>query len=154
MPRSSPAAQLALAVARGKRAPRPSTVNSETRRREITGPLAVEIELRLKGPNGSHGDYRAAAAQRRRERALVRNALFARVGRIPPALPLVVVITRVAFAEMDEDNFAAGAKSVRDGVADWLGLANDRNPSLLWVYRQERAPRGTFRVRVEIRSAP
>jgi hypothetical protein len=154
MPRSSPAAQLALAVARGKRAPRRSTVNPETRRREPADLPAIEVALRLKGPNGSHGDYRAAAAMRKRERSAVRNALYARFGTIPPPLPLVVILTRVAFAEMDEDNFAAGAKSVRDGVADWLGLANDRNPSLLWVYRQERAPRGTFRVRVEIRRAP
>jgi hypothetical protein len=136
-----------------KRKPRVSTVNTETRRTNAPGPWEIRVPLRITGPNGSHGHYHAAAAKRRTERSATRAVLQVNHGTIPPALPLVVTITRLSAGTMDEDNLAAGCKSVRDGVSDWLGLKSDRTPGLTWRYAQERAPRGTYAVRVEIARA-
>jgi hypothetical protein len=136
-----------------KRKPRPSTVNTETRRTTMPGPWEIHVPLRITGPNGSHGHYHAAAAKRRTERSATRATLQVNYGTIPPALPLVVTITRRSAGTMDDDNLAAGCKSVRDGVSDWLGLKSDRTPGLTWRYTQERAPCGTYAVRVEIARA-
>jgi hypothetical protein len=49
---------------------------------------------------------------------------------------------------MDSDNSIGSLKSVRDGVADALGI-DDGDPRLTWEYRQETGPFGV-RIYLEI----
>jgi Holliday junction resolvase RusA-like endonuclease len=67
-----------------------------------------------------------------------------------PALPCVVKLVRISPRPLDLDNLQRSQKSVRDGIADWLGI-DDRNVALVhYVYDQEKGPPRHYGVRVEI----
>ncbi len=65
--------------------------------------------------------------------------------------PVTATITRLAPSNgLDpHDGLGAALKGVIDGVADALGLKNDRDERVTWVLQQERAK--AYGVRVEIR---
>lgn len=69
------------------------------------------------------------------------------------AYPCVVRLTRLSSGELDGDNLAMAFKHVRDGVADALGI-DDRDSRIVWEYAQEKQPRGTYAVRVELQRLP
>jgi hypothetical protein len=62
-------------------------------------------------------------------------------------LPCTVKLTRIAPRALDGDNWQAGAKGIRDGIADKLGV-DDRDPRVTWEYGQERGK--PYAVRVTI----
>ena len=69
-----------------------------------------------------------------------------------PVGPLVVTMTRLSRGELDDDNLRGALKAVRDGIADALGLASDRDPRVRWEYGQGRgSARMPFGVRIEVR---
>lgn len=65
-------------------------------------------------------------------------------------LPAVVTLTRIAPRPVDSDNLTICCKSLRDQIADELGLPNDRDPRVEWRYAQERGKPKEYAVRVEI----
>lgn len=64
-----------------------------------------------------------------------------------PALPVTVLLTRIAARKLDDDNLCGGFKAVRDEIAAWLGV-NDNDPRVTWRYAQERGK--GFACRIEI----
>lgn len=70
-----------------------------------------------------------------------------------PQLPCIIQITRIAPRALDSDNMVASAKSVRDGVADWLGV-DDGSPLIDWRYAQERGKPKTYGVRIQFTEWP
>jgi ABC-type phosphate/phosphonate transport system substrate-binding protein len=50
-------------------------------------------------------------------------------------LAVCVTIIRFGVKELDDDNLAAGAKPLRDGIAASLGV-DDADPRVLWQYAQ------------------
>jgi hypothetical protein len=67
-------------------------------------------------------------------------------------LPLVVTFTRLSAGELDDDNLRGAMKSVRDGMADALGLRSDRDPRVRWEYAQGRGSKAVpYGVRIEVR---
>lgn len=120
----------------------------------------VALALRVRNPlNGSFGNTRGAAmaraSRRQRERATARLTMLAELARRGGAagyLPCLVVVTRVApSGGLDPfDGLPASLKSVVDGVADALGLANDRDPRVEWRAEQLRGERGRYAVLVHI----
>lgn len=72
------------------------------------------------------------------------------VGKHP--LPCVVTMVRMSPGTLDDDNLRSALKGTRDGIADALGV-QDNDAAVRWRYEQEKSPRGTFGVRVEIVSA-
>lgn len=70
----------------------------------------------------------------------------------PLELPRAVTLTRIAPRELDTDNLAGGFKSVRDGVADWLGI-DDKDKRVEWVYAQEKGKPKEFACRIEFTNA-
>lgn len=62
--------------------------------------------------------------------------------------PLVITLTRIGKRKLDDDNLRGACKSVRDGVADFLGV-NDADPRIEWKYEQEK---GEYAVRIRIES--
>ncbi len=108
--------------------------------------IGVAVELPLKTVselNGAHGHWAASAARRKKQR---RTAMLA-----CPAttLPCVVRLVRLSAGTLDDDNLRAALKSVRDGIADRLGVA-DNSPLVRWEYGQAKCKRGEYGVRVEI----
>lgn len=65
---------------------------------------------------------------------------------------LVVTMTRIAPRELDDDNLAISFKSVRDGLADWLGV-KDNDKRIKWVYAQEKGAPKHYAARIEVASA-
>lgn len=78
-------------------------------------------------------------------------------GAIDPALRkglteggLAITLTRVAPCELDDDNLRGACKALRDGVADALGLASDRDKRVTWLYEQAKDEPRTYGARVKI----
>ncbi len=124
--------------------------------------VSLTLPVKTTNPaNGSQGwskDASYAKARRRRgERATARIAVAALVGGSGPFAPalagvtrLTVTLTRLAPSDgLDpHDGLGAALKGTIDGVADALGLKNDRDARVTWVLAQERAK--TYGVRIEI----
>lgn len=71
-----------------------------------------------------------------------------------PPMPCVVVLTRCAPRVLDDDNLSGALKSCRDGVADGLGLSDDRDPRVTWHTTQAKQKgEPTVLVRVRPRAA-
>ena len=122
--------------------------------------LVVTIPgIKLESPNTHYfGSRRAMFAQAKKikkTRGDVAMVLRSRFG-TPPAPPLLVTITRISPAELDDDNLARSGKAVRDGVADWLGV-DDRTKrgGVAWKYAEAQAGKGIYGVtiRIEARAA-
>lgn len=111
--------------------------------------IAVPLRIESTPNKREHWAKRAARAK------LHRTTVWAGLRQVDvfPRLmgPVIVTITRVAPRELDDDNLAAGAKSVRDGVADWLGV-DDRDPRITWRYAQERGKPREYACHVMVES--
>jgi len=61
-----------------------------------------------------------------------------------------VTLARRSARLLDSDNLASAFKSIRDGIADALGI-NDGDMRITWNYEQEKAKKGeeTIAVRIE-----
>ena len=51
------------------------------------------------------------------------------------ALPCVVTMTRIGPRKLDDDNLQGALKSIRDGIADKLGV-DDSDARIAWRYNQ------------------
>jgi hypothetical protein len=100
--------------------------------------------LRTKGGNARHGHFHARGREVKRQRHDTFVHLRAQVGPTPPPLPVEVRLERVAFSGgLDpEDNLPMAMKGVKDEVAAYLGLKDDRDPRVTWTYGQSRGARG------------
>ena len=105
--------------------------DAEPRRYECRLPLRLESSANLR----EHWRARAARSKVYRDmsRAICRPPDWAETAKIQ------VIMWRIAPSQgLDDDNLAAAFKAVRDGIADRLGLKNDRDPRVKWEYRQSR----------------
>lgn len=120
----------------------------------------VTLPLKTKNPNNNaQGTTRGAmfgrAAKRAKERAMAKLAVGAYVnlcGGAAALLPVEVTLTRVAPSNgLDEhDALGPAMKGVIDGVADALGLKNDRTPLVTWKLDQRRGAKGVYQVVVRV----
>lgn len=112
---------------------------------------AVTLDLRLASEPNERLHHAAESARTKAQRAKTAATLhkLARSRGTYLTGPLVVRLVRLGPRELDDDNLAASAKHVRDGVADWLGR-DDGDGTVRWLYAQER----TAARRVGQRSVP
>ncbi len=118
------------------------------------GELAwATLPLRIDSVANLREHWRKRAARTTEQRSFTRATLIPALNysQLNAAEPMTVTMTRIAPRELDDDNLAAALKAVRDGVADALGLASDRDPLVKWEYKQERGAPKTYGVRVEVR---
>lgn len=108
--------------------------------------LTYTLPLKTKSTTNQRGHW----AKKARPAKTQREAAALAMPRFKLAPVLLVTLTRVAPRELDSDNLHAALKSVRDGVADAMGLKDDRNPLVVWDYAQER---GEDAVRIAITRA-
>jgi hypothetical protein len=120
--------------------------------------IAFKLAVRTRNPNnGSQGWSRNAAFAKARERKAQRQLAWAKtlsMAGLAPRMPCTVVLTRVAPSSgLDpHDGLGAALKGIIDGVADGLGLTNDRDPRVTWVLAQRRGRPGEYAVAVRIDS--
>jgi hypothetical protein len=111
--------------------------------------LSVRVPQLVPSSLNSREHWRPKAARVKRERGMVRLVLSPHD---PPAVPVVVTLTRCSVGQLDDDNAVGAMKAVRDEVAAWLGI-DDRNPLVTWRVEQrkcKRADAGTT-IRVDAR---
>lgn len=164
MPRAAPEPARQGVGAAGHDPPDPETVLGHPRATADVSShrvCVVTIPVKTTNPNnGSQGWSRNAAfakARRRKTQRLsaelhVRSAL----GRTAPTFPLVVTVTRVAPSQgLDpHDGLGAALKGCIDGIADALGLTNDRDPRVTWRLDQRRGKPKEYAVEVAIEYQP
>ncbi len=116
------------------------------------------LPLRLTNPlNGSHGHWAARARERKHQRSIVGLACAASFAEYRTGLAkgylarVVVIIERIAPRQFDYDGLVASAKSVRDGIADALGLRDDNDERVVWQYAQSRGKPREYSVRITVR---
>jgi hypothetical protein len=114
--------------------------------------VATVPGLRTVSESNARDHWATKAKRAKKQRATVALVCRSQIGN-PPALPLVVTLTRISRGTLDaHDNLRSALKACADGVTDWLGLASDRHAGLTFEYAQERAK--GYGLRVEIRRAP
>ena len=99
---------------------------------------SVTIPLRTVSESNHAGTVQEKARRRKEQRHVTGMLLRAHLG-TPPALPIIVLVTRIAPLELDaHDNLRTSQKYIIDSVADWLGLRSDRDPGVTWTYAQRK----------------
>lgn len=101
--------------------------------------LPLTLPSRSNASNLHHFGRAALAKAQRNAGRLVIGFHFARaLTTLPLEVNLVVRITREAPKPLDDDNLAGACKSLRDGIADALGV-DDRDPRVCWLCDQSKS---------------
>ncbi len=115
----------------------------------------ISLPIRIISGDNNHKSWRSKAKRNKAHRAAgffaVPN-IWRNIFPAGAAGGLTVTLTRVAPRELDDDGLASGLKSVRDGIADGLGLKSDNDPRVTWKRDQRRG--GVREYAVEISIAP
>jgi len=137
----------------GKRVARPKYALIPAERRHVDWcAVAVLLPLRLVSEANMRGAWQVSSGRKKQHRSVTAMSLrtLAADFQWDNRTPLRITITRIAPAQLDDDNLAGACKATRDGVADWLGV-DDRDRRIEWRTAQERGPVKTYGVRIEIR---
>lgn len=120
----------------------------------------IRFTIPVKTPNPGNGDQgffsRGAAmarvSLRKKQRAAAHAAALAATWTPVPeakAWRLSVTLKRHSAGKLDDDGLRAALKSIRDGIADAIGV-DDGSSAVVWSYAQAKSKRGTTFVEVEI----
>jgi len=110
--------------------------------------VVVTLPVRTVSESNVRGHWAKKAGRAKGQRALALLSLRgAHVDVL--ALPVRVLLTRIAPRVLDDDNLRAALKAIRDGVADALGV-DDRDPRVMWSYDQRRGAPGRYGVEVVV----
>lgn len=130
-------------------------------RREPAGVTIEILGLRTVAEiNRSRHEHPMVKAKRVKDQhTVVAAALHSWSTRCPYPLPIDVTLTRLSSGRLDEfDNLPSALKAVADAVAYWargstgrVGAADADAEAIRFRAAQERVPRGTWGVRIEIR---
>lgn len=122
--------------------------------------ILTSVEFTIPGHLPSRANlrqhWRARHAMARNQRLSARTLAHQFVGfdllAAAKATGCTVRMTRVAPRELDDDNLAGACKSIRDGIADALGI-NDRDKRVRWVCEQAKGKPARVEVRIDARAA-
>lgn len=113
--------------------------------------VSVRIPIRLVSTPNVHEHWRRKWHREKQQQKIVR--LMLNPIRHAVVLPCTVTFVKQGPRILDDDNFLASLKHIRDEVADWLipgqrkGIA-DSDPRITWQYRQEKSK--TYALLIEI----
>lgn len=119
----------------------------------IVHEIRFDLPLRTVSLANEHAHWRARQSRAKAERKATKYVWISKNERwLQPGETAWVHLTRVGPRALDSDNLPPSLKSVRDQLAEGLGL-DDRDPRITWVYSQEKGPY-SVRVHIERRSQP
>jgi len=104
----------------------------------MTQRITFTIDGRLPSRANQRQNRWERAAQNKSQRTAAKVETRKAIGPGKPLYhwyPIVVTMIRVSPRLLDDDNLAAAFKSVRDGIADALGI-DDRDPRITWKCEQ------------------
>lgn len=110
--------------------------------------IDVTLPLRLVSLTNQREHWAKKARRAREQRSF--TMLYLRANCRGWACPeqRTVTLTRIGKKLLDDDNLRGACKSVRDGVADFLGV-DDADPRVTWEYGQLKGKE--YAVRIEIK---
>ena len=120
----------------------------------MTFGLEIPMNLPSRGNVASGKGWRDRAKLVKKQHETLARSFFGRHAKVDNHR-LDVLLTRVAPRDLDDDNLRQSLKAVRDFVAEWLGLSNDRDPRVRWEYAQDRDDRPRYqaaRIQIEPRA--
>jgi len=113
--------------------------------------ITFTIPVVTKSESNQREHWAAKAKRAKTQRGAARLLTHHTMTGIDLRCPLRITLTRIAPRALDGDNLGPALKAVRDGVAEALGFANDReSPRLWWRHRQRRGGTGEYAVEVAI----
>lgn len=120
------------------------------------GTLGFRLDIKTPNPsNMSRGSSRLALSGLKKKQRAYAMSIATWMMRASGVswLPCVVSLRRVAPSNgLDpHDSLPGSMKACVDGIADALGLSNDRDERVSWEYDQRRGVKGEHAVEVEIR---
>lgn len=108
--------------------------------------MRIEFPLLTVSMLNKREHFRVTAKRKKQHRETVRLMLN---GKTPPALPVIVTLTRVSAGTLDaHDNLPSSMKNIVDEIAAWLGI-DDADPRVSWRYAQAKCAPKKFNVIVE-----
>lgn len=103
------------------------------------------------GLNAQRREHHKARARRvKREREHVALKLH---GHNPPALSVVVTMTRCSARLLDDDGAVGSMKAIRDEIAMWFGV-DDAHPGITWRVEQRKVPKKEAGTEIRIEARP
>ena len=112
---------------------------------ECAGPIYMPVRAVSTLNAREHWAVRSRRASEQRETAYTSTPRVS----IPQG-GLTVLLTRIGPRELDGDNLQGSLKSVRDGIAEKLGI-NDNDPRVRWEYAQRRGKAREYAVLLEMK---
>lgn len=104
-----------------------------------------------KTPNGSHGHWRTAAAQRKKWKRMACDEIMLLGRPLNPLAKVWVTFTRFSTRAPDYDNLVSSFKGIRDALTATGIIPDDSSKFIATEYLWEPAKRGKGFVRVNIR---
>ena len=105
--------------------------------------MRFSIPIRLPSLANLRINWRRMSAIKKQQKTAT---MVCMTGKIIPALPLLVIITRIGPRALDDDNLASACKYIRDQIATAIGV-DDGSDQYTWKYEQRI---GIYGVDVEI----
>jgi hypothetical protein len=107
--------------------------------------IKIYLPIRIKNPlNGDRLHWTKIAKARKSEREA---AWYVVPSGLKP--PLTVTLTRIAPRMFDDDNLGAAFKSIRDGIADKVGV-DDGSAQIAFKYAQRRGKPKEYAIEISI----
>lgn len=111
---------------------------------EVRGVITIRIPIATVSLTNmrEHWAKKARRAKQQRQQTYLMTQRLTRL-----KLPATITLTRISSRNLDDDNLRGALKSVRDGVADRLGI-DDGESGVKWQYAQERGKVGEKAVEI------
>lgn len=111
--------------------------------------IECNIPVRTNSRANARGHWSKHSGLYKEQRGVSEICFRRFVSNLEAEFPITIVMTRIAPGVLDDDNLQTALKSVRDGIADAIGLpGHDADPQLIWRYHQIKQ-RG-YSVRVQV----
>jgi hypothetical protein len=107
------------------------------------------IHVRTVNPTNNRQHWRPVWRRSKDQRLAASTGAWAGKVSYHIELPVVATMTRISPGTLDDDNLRPALKSIRDGIADAFGVA-DNDPRIEWRYDQQKGKRGDPAVRITI----